>query len=152
MPWACLMKGCSRRWVTDGRASKSLIRHLKIKGNKTQLGRGTFKEEELFSIPMKFVLKGSPNHCRSCLDQLCTRVEPGASVLKSGALVCVGATCSYHYAPPPPTPTPTARLDKLGEGTAVNPLTDVQCLPTEDVIKATNRNSALLQLRLIVVG
>lgn len=28
LPWACLMKGCSRRWVTDGRASKSFIRHL----------------------------------------------------------------------------------------------------------------------------
>lgn len=30
LPWACLMKGCSRRWVTDGRASKSFIRHLTI--------------------------------------------------------------------------------------------------------------------------
>lgn len=126
LPWACLMKGCSRRWVTDGRASKSLIRHLKITGDKTQLGTGTLKEEEPFSIPMKYVLNGPPNHCRSCLDQLCSRLEPGASVLKSGALVCVGATCSYHHAPPP-------CLDKLGEGTAVNPLTDVQCLPTEDV-------------------
>lgn len=28
LPWACLMKGCSKRWVTDGRFSKSLIRHL----------------------------------------------------------------------------------------------------------------------------
>lgn len=28
LPWACLMKGCSKRWVTDGRVSKSFIRHL----------------------------------------------------------------------------------------------------------------------------
>lgn len=28
LPWACRIKGCSKRWVTDGRFSKSLIRHL----------------------------------------------------------------------------------------------------------------------------
>lgn len=34
LPWACLMKGCSSKWVTEGRASKSLIRHLEKRTGK----------------------------------------------------------------------------------------------------------------------
>lgn len=54
LPWACLMKGCSRRWVTDGRASKSFIRHLNTHTHKnkkqrklshTSNGRSLFKSE-----------------------------------------------------------------------------------------------------------
>lgn len=29
-PWACLMNGCSSRCVTDGRVSKSFIKHLQV--------------------------------------------------------------------------------------------------------------------------
>lgn len=48
LPWACLMKGCSRRWVTDGRASKSFIRHLKI----TKTGRtlNTWDRQSFFKL------------------------------------------------------------------------------------------------------
>lgn len=72
LPWACLMKGCSRRWVTDGRASKSFIRHLaitKIDDNFKHFRRTKPPTLSVFVFFQKKTVR-PPEHCRelSCLD------------------------------------------------------------------------------------
>lgn len=96
LPWACLMKGCSRRWVTDGRASKSLIRHLR--GAKTKT-RGENEHTLGETEPWFEVAPGGGEEtlCAIYLSMVeswfvwissDTSRELLASVLKSGSLIC----------------------------------------------------------------
>lgn len=131
LPWACLMKGCSRRWVTDGRASKSFIRHLTI----TKNNRGNTSDRKgLFKSEWDFTAKEEAFHHLSIVESWFVWIssdasrEPAASVLKPGSLICRSLS-EYHMVAITMAPSP----NKLCCGTALSPISDVQCLPIGDV-------------------
>lgn len=84
LPWACLMKGCSRRWVTDGRASKSFIRHLNThtQKQKTEETFTHFKRTKPLQIRVNSNSQ-SPEHCGFVWISSDTSRGLVASVLKS---------------------------------------------------------------------
>lgn len=132
LPWACLMKGCSRRWVTDGRASKSFIRHLTI----TKNNRGNTSDRKgLFKSEWDFTAKEEAFHHLSIVESWFvwissdTSREPAASVLKPGSLICRSLS-EYHMVA---SAVPQQSLFGLGAMVIASPISDVQRLPIGDV-------------------
>lgn len=127
LPWACLMKGCSRRWVTDGRASKSFIRHLTAtKTLQTQKKNASSSQRELNRNDVE-----SPEHLRNLVFWISSNSREPAGVLKSGSLICCSASENLIV-----TITMAPSANKVCYGTAVSPIGGVQCLPVGDVICA----------------
>lgn len=144
-PWACLMKGCSRRWVTDGRASKSFIRHLtNTKASQSYLisllviGKENWWKTDKTSLPLYHlpILKSANDKLRSHLNIVETwfvRISSDRlshqwrASLMSGSLICRSMS-EYHMVTITMAPSP----NKPCHGLAVRPICDVQCLPIGD--------------------
>lgn len=146
LPWACLMKGCSRRWVTDGRASKSLIRHLtNTKTSQSYLISLQVTSKENRGKTLDRHKPPLPHYhlpiFKSANEKLCNHLNiletwfvgissnslshQWRAPLKSGSLICVWVPHGhYHHGP-------ESKQALLWHGS--KSICDVQCLPIGDV-------------------
>lgn len=117
LPWACLMKGCSRRWVTDGRASKSFIRHLKATKyhtvtsktlRQTNCPSSVYKSEWIKQLTaVTWTLRGA-DLSGSTVSDTHTSAVPLASVFKRGSLIDPSPRTTWSLSPWPRVQTSPA--------------------------------------------
>lgn len=117
LPWACLMKGCSRRWVTDGRASKSFIRHLKATKyhtvtsktlRQTNCPSSVYKSEWIKQLSaVTWTLRGA-DLSGSTVSDTHTSAVPLASVFKRGSLIDPSPRTTWSLSPWPRVQTSPA--------------------------------------------
>lgn len=117
LPWACLMKGCSRRWVTDGRASKSFIRHLKATKyhtvtsktlRQTNCPSSVYKSEWIKQLTAVTWTLRTADLSGSTVSDTHTSAVPLASVFKRGSLIDPSLRTTWSLSPWPRVQTSPA--------------------------------------------